>query len=615
MLNLSATGKLCVGNCFNMERENLKKARFINEAKLVMTVILGLNINHFDTSACLIVDGKIIAAIAEERLGARVKNTSVFPKNAIKFVLKYSGILPHEVKHIAIARDPAANMRAKIAYAVQHPLPSLSAYLTAKNRDNDTQETIITFLKSLNETKFSIDAVFHSVEHHIAHIASSYYTSPFEHSTLGFSYDASGDFVSGMITNFDGNALDVKKKFYLPSSLGFFYTGLCQFIGFDRFGEEYKVMGLASYGEDQYSEQMNNLLFSSERGYKLNQKYFKMHSGGISGALDESKRPKIDLLFTDKIKDLLGDRGHRNAIGVREKNIAKSMQVRFEDVVIQQLKLWKQRLQVNDIVTAGGGALNGVANAKIASLDGDIRHFIHPAAGDDGTSIGAALWVLYNVLGASERFELRQPYLGGSYDEKSLRDMAQKDHYKFEVFTSENEKTTTVAQLLADFKIIGWFQGRSEWGPRALGNRSILANPTGEDTKQKINNKIKRREGFRPFAPSVLQEDVTHYFEEDINSPFMMHVVKFKRKFHDKFPAVVHVDGTGRLQTVSRDSNSLFYNLISEFKKLTGVGMLLNTSFNENEPVVESPIEAYDCFKRNDFDILVVNNLIIYKDS
>lgn len=580
-----------------------------------MTVILGLNINHFDTSACIIVDGEIIAAIAEERLGNRVKNTSEFPKNAIQFVLRHAGILPHEVKHIAIGRDPSANLRAKVAYAARNPLPSVEAYLTAKKRDDKSRNSIINFLNSINGTKFPIDAIIHNVEHHIAHISSSYYTSSFEHSTLGFSYDASGDFVSGMITSFEGNRLQVKKKFYLPSSLGFFYTGLCQFIGFDRFGEEYKVMGLASYGEDQYAEHMKTLLSSSDNGYKLNQKYFNMHSGGVSGTLDGSNRPIIDLLFKDKIKTLLGDRGNRNEIGVRERNIAKSMQVRFEDVVIQQLKFWKHRLKVNNIVTAGGGALNGVANAKIASLDNNTQHFIHPAAGDDGTSIGAALWVSNNVIDNSKRFELKQPYLGGSYDEKNLIDKVQRDQYRFAIFKNDGEKITKVAQLLAEFKIIGWFQGRSEWGPRALGNRSILANPSGEDTKQKINEKIKRREGFRPFAPSVLQEDAAKYFEQNTHSPFMMHVVKFKKKFRDKFPAVVHVDGTGRLQTVSQDSNLLYYNLITEFKRLTGIGMILNTSFNENEPVVETPIEAYECFKRNDFDILVVNNLIIYKNK
>jgi len=580
-----------------------------------MSVILGLNINHFDTSACLIIDNKVVAAIAEERLGVRIKNTSKFPENAIKFVLDFAGVLPHQIEHIAIARNPKANLHAKIAYAAIHPMPSLRAYSIARSRDAKSGITIIDFLNSINNTKFHITPTIHNVEHHIAHISSSYYTSPFEDNTLGFSYDASGDFVSGMITKCSGSKITVKKKFYLPSSIGFFYTGLCQFIGFDHFGEEYKVMGLASYGEDEFSDQMTKLLRISSNGYSLNMKYFQMHSGGASGPMNHENRPIIDILYTDKMKDLLGDTGNREHLTSREKNIAKSMQIRFENVVLNTLKNWKKRLGATKIITAGGGALNGVTNAKIAQIDGGTPHFIHSAAGDDGTSVGAALWVSHNTLKNKSRNVLYQAYLGGSYDIKQVINRIQKDKYRYHIFSNEDQKINTVAKLLADMNIVGWYQGRSEWGPRALGNRSILANPAGVDTKKKINEKIKRREGFRPFAPSVLDKDVSRYFDVDVSSPFMMHVVHFKQEFRNMFPAVVHVDGTGRLQTVTKDSNSLYYKLITEFRKLTGIGMLLNTSFNENEPVVETPDEAYDCFKRNDFDALVINDLIVWKNQ
>ena len=416
-----------------------------------------------------------------------------------------------------------------------------------------------------------------------------------------------------MITKCEGTEIRVLKKFFLPSSLGFFYSGISQFIGFDRFGEEYKVMGLAAYGSDEFPTEMDKLLKVSAEGYELNTKYFKMHSGGKSGQTSVDGKPQMDLLYTNELTKLLGDPGSRTTISSRERNIAKSMQVKFENVVLDTVEIWNKKIGAQNIVTSGGCALNGVTNTKIALMQNIKGHFIHPAAGDDGTSVGAAYAVWHDVLKQTERHVMRTAYLGGEYEIDDVLNFVKRDGFYFDRIENDESKIKKVAKLLSEGNVIGWFQGRSEWGPRALGNRSILASPLGPDIKDKINAKIKRREGFRPFAPSVLEEDMLTYFEHNISSPFMMHVVKFRDKYLGKFPAIEHVDGTGRIQTVTRERNQLYYDLISEFKKLTGVGMLLNTSFNENEPVVETPLEAYSCFKRNNFDILIVGDLYIHK--
>jgi carbamoyltransferase len=578
-------------------------------------VILGINAFHADSAACLVIDGELQFAIAEERLGERLKHSPRFPENAIRKVMAGSGIRLKDITHVAIARDSHANRLAKAAYVLQHPFRSGLAVMEHLRRNKKTQSTIEKLAEICGadpkESRFQIS----HVEHHLAHIASAYYLSPFETLTAGLSYDASGDFVSTMFARCEGNHIEIVDRVFLPDSLGFFYTALCQFIGFDEFGEEYKVMGLAPYGEDQYAEVMRKLVGIEKDGwFKLNRPYFRMHEGGESGALDQNHRLIMGRLFTELLEKILGNpRARMDPIGKREKDVARSCQIRFEDVALHCIDRLHKMIYTNNLVMAGGCALNGVLNARILRETAFSQQYLQCAASDDGTCIGAAYYCWHEILGQTKRFEMTHAYWGVGYDEDHIRRVAEQSGREIKCFKEDSALVEAVAELLVRGLVVGWYQGRSEWGPRALGNRSILANPTLPHMKDTINAKIKRRESFRPFAPSVLKELVTTYFEQDILSPFMMHVVKIKPEWQRRLPAITHVDGTGRLQSVTKVENPLYYQLIEAFNRKTGIGVLLNTSFNENEPIVDTPEQALDCFQRTDMDALCLGKYLIMR--
>jgi len=581
-----------------------------------MTVILGFNAFHADSAACLLVDGQLVGAVAEERLGERRKHSPAFPENAIRRLLADAGLRLRDVSHVALARDPSANRAAKMAYVAQHPLKAAGAVVEHLGRNRRTQSTLEQLAAVCDEDPAQVKFETFGVEHHLAHIASAYYLSPFESQTAGFSYDASGDFASMMAARCEGPRIEVLDKVTLPHSLGFFYTALCQFIGFDDFGEEYKVMGLAPYGEDQYGEVMRQLVtFDDRHWYRLNTEYFGMHEGGESGAVDDEQRIVMGRFYTNRLIEVLGaPRKRADPLTQREKDIARSTQVRFEEAAVHCLTRLQHLVPSAQLAMAGGCALNGVANARIHRETPFTKHYLQAAASDDGTCLGAAYWVWHNVLGRSERFHMQHAFWGPEYADERMRQVAEASGYLVKVCADEQELVETAAGLIADGLVTGWYQGRSEWGPRALGNRSILANPAIPTMKDTINAKIKRRESFRPFAPSVLKEEVNTYFEQDIDSPFMQHVVKIRPEWRERLPAVTHVDGTGRLQTVDKVSNPRYHALISAFQKRTGVGMVLNTSFNENEPVVDTPEQAYDCFARTDMDALCLGRYVLSKN-
>ena len=580
-----------------------------------MTVILGFNAFHADSAACLLVDGQLVGAVAEERLGERRKHSPAFPENAIRRLLADAGLRLRDVTHVALARDPAANRAAKMAYVAQHPLKAAGAVVEHLGRNRRTQSTLEQLAAVCGEDPARVSFETIGVEHHLAHIASAYYLSPFESLTAGFSYDASGDFASMMAARCEGTRIEVLDKVTLPHSLGFFYTALCQFIGFDDFGEEYKVMGLAPYGEERYGEVMRQLVtFDDRHWYRLNTGFFGMHEGGESGALDDDQRIVMGRFYTDRLIDALGaPRKRSDPLTQREKDIARSTQVRFEEAAVHCLSRLQVRVPSTRLAMAGGCALNGVANARIHRETPFTQHYLQAAASDDGTCLGAAYWVWHNVLGRGERFHMQHAFWGPEYADERMRKVAEASGYLVRVCAGEQDLVDTAAGLIADGLVVGWYQGRSEWGPRALGNRSILANPAIPTMKDTINAKIKRRESFRPFAPSVLKEAVSTYFEQDIDSPFMQHVVKIRPVWRERLPAVTHVDGTGRLQTVDQASNPRYHALISAFQRRTGVGMVLNTSFNENEPVVDTPEQAYDCFARTDMDALCLGRYVLTK--
>lgn len=579
-----------------------------------MAVILGINSQHGDSSAALVVDGRLIAAVAEERLGRRLKHDPAFPAQAVRSVLAAAGISSKELTHIAIPHDANSNLLAKARYVAGHPIASALAVVENRRRRRSERGVVEQVALATDCAPGSVQARLVRVEHHVAHIASAYYCSPFDSLTAGFSYDASGDFVSAMAARCEGTQIEVLKRIHLPHSLGFFYTAACQFIGFDGFGEEYKVMGLAPYGDDQYADFMNQAVrLEPGAWFKLAPGFFAMHSGGESGGLDRDGRIIMGRLYSDRWQKRFGPpRARSDELTQRDRDIARSCQVRFEEAAIHCLTHLHDLVPTKQLASAGGCALNGVANARVLRDTPFSDTYLHPAAGDDGLSVGAALWTWHNVAGGRERFHMEHAYWGPEHGATALAATAKS--CAVPVHEVPQALLPRVgARLLRAGLVVGWYQGRSEWGPRALGNRSILADPTQPHMKDLINAKIKRREMFRPFAPTVLRHAVSTYFEQDVFSPFMMHVVKIRPEWRSRLPAVTHVDGTGRLQSIERATNPLYFDLIEAFGHLSGIPIVLNTSFNENEPIVDTPEQALQCFVRTGLDALCLGPFVMAK--
>ncbi|CAL76052.1 putative Carbamoyltransferase family protein [Bradyrhizobium sp. ORS 278] len=579
-----------------------------------MSAILGLNINHPDASAALILDGRVVAAVMEERFGQRIKHDPSFPEHAIRSVLAIGGISAAELDYIAVARDTSQNRAAKISYVLQNPISGGMAAFEHFRRARSDLGVEAQVALACGLAPDALKARLVNVEHHLSHIASAYYCSPFDGLTAGFSYDGSGDFVSAMAARCEGSRIEVLDRVRLPSSLGFFYTACCQFIGFDQFGEEYKVMGLAPYGEDRFAEAMRKLVVTHDDAwFSLADGFFGMHRGGHDAKLDGDNRMKMLRLYSDRWRDLFGEpRSRTEALSQRDMDIARSCQVRFEEIALHCFNRLQHLVPTSQIAYAGGCALNGVMNARLLRETAFDRAYMQPASSDDGLSVGAALWTWHNVAGGGERFHMQHAYWGPDHSQAAMLRAAEATGAPMRELPLV-QVPQAVARLIHAGLVVGWYQGRSEWGPRALGNRSILADPTKADMKDIINAKIKRRESFRPFAPSVLRSAVTTYFEQDVFSPFMMHVVKLKPEWRPRLPAITHVDGTGRLQSIDRDTNPLYYSVIECFGQLSGVPIVLNTSFNENEPIVDTPQQAADCFMRTGLDALCLGPYLLVK--
>ncbi|MEI6239047.1 MAG: carbamoyltransferase C-terminal domain-containing protein [Planctomycetia bacterium] len=580
-----------------------------------MTVILGINFLHADSSACLFVDGQLTMAVAEERLGRRVKHDPAFPAAAIRAVLDDAGLALKDIDNVAVPRRPRANLGPKVRYVAAHPLSGFRAYLGHRRRRRMQDEALKTQVaRACGSDPGTARFETTLVEHHLAHVASAYYCSPFEGLTAGFSFDGSGDFASMMATRCEGQRIEVLDRVLLPHSLGFFYTAICQAIGFDRFGEEYKVMGLAAYGEDEFGDLMKRLVQLPGNGwFRLARGLFVMP--GTSGAMecDDAGKVEIPPLYSESLLKAIGGKRHRDdPVSHREKALARSCQVRFEEAFMHCAKRLHQLVPTDKIAYAGGCALNGVANARLLRDTPFRQPYLQAASSDEGCAIGAALWTWHNVLGRKERFHMKHAYWGPRHPETAMRKSAEAAGTPWRTLEADRV-VPVVAQLIRQGLVVGWYQGRSEWGPRALGNRSILADPTRPEMKDLINAKIKRREMFRPFAPTVLRPSVSKYFEQDVFSPFMMHVVKIRPEWREKMPAITHVDGTGRLQSIERETNPLYYDLIQEFGRLSGVDILLNTSFNENEPIVDTPDQALACFLRTGLDALCLGHELLVK--
>lgn len=572
-------------------------------------LVLGLNSNHPDSSAVLIGPQGVIAAIAEERIN-RLKHCSIFPREAIGEVLRIAGANISDVTDIAIARDPKANMNAKLAFIAKNPRVGLNL---ARLRLTVHKQAGGTLAEQIGVSESQLKAKVHAVEHHLAHIASAFYWSPFDRAT-GISVDGSGDFATVMIADCKGTDIKILRRCHVPNSLGLFYTSVCGFIGFNKYGEEYKVMGLAAYGEDKYAEQFAKLCtYDPERGVRLDPEFFTAYSR----VQDDSERVFntdgkefiFPRMWSDKFEQVFGKPRQRGTpLTQRDNDIACSLQRQFERCYMALIQHAVSLTGCRDAVMAGGCALNGVGNGKVLQAGLLDRIYMHPAAGDDGTAAGAALHVMHGVLGQPRTASVQHGYWGTGWPESELEKAAKESGYAFRKLTEE-ELIKHAVDAFCQGKIVGWFQGREEWGPRALGNRSILAHPgspDGQDMKAILNARIKNREPFRPFAPVILEERLSDVFEGNHTVPFMNIVYHIRPEWRGKLKAVNHEDNTGRVQTVRRDQNRLYYDLIKAFDQRTGIPVVLNTSFNENEPIVHTPQQAIACFARTKMDCIAV---------
>jgi carbamoyltransferase len=577
--------------------------------------ILGINAYHGNASAAIVCDGRLIAAVEEERFN-RVKYAAGFPAAAIRYCLKEASLELNDIDHVAVPRNPYARLATKLFYALR--MPSFArerAKVLAK---------FVGIPEALAHT-FDIDpsklaAKFHRIEHHQAHLASSFFVSPFERAAL-LSADGLGDFASTMWGAGQANRMRVEGAVCFPHSLGIYYSAVTQYLGFPKFGDEYKVMGLAAYGQPEQLDAFRDIVRFDEHsnacGFRLGLDYFTHHRTGPEMTWAEAdKTPALGKMFSAEMPHKFGPaRAPEQPVEQRHRNLACSLQGRLEEVYLGMLNRLAQRTGLKAVCLAGGVAFNCVANGKIFDTTPFEQVYVHPAAGDAGLAVGAAFYVWHQILGEPRSFVMEHAYWGPGYSREQIRDAIAASNFTQDGFSiselPEEELSRRTATIIADGKIVGWFQGRAEWGPRALGNRSIVADPRRREMKEVLNRRIKHREVFRPFAPSVLAESTARYFEKSHPSPFMALAYAVRPEKRDKIPAPTHVDGTARLQTVTRESNPRYWRLIKSFENLTGVPVVLNTSFNDNEPIVCRPEEALDCFLRTQMDALVLGDFLI----
>ncbi len=575
-------------------------------------LVLGINSAHGDSSAALVGEAGLVAAISEERLN-RKKHCGGFPKLAVQEVLRLAGASADDLTDIAVARDPRANLAAKLAFVTRHPMSNVPRALSRLRIHRTVASTADLTAESLGCRPDRLRVRLHQVEHHLAHIASAFYTSSFDRAT-GLSCDNTGDFATSMVALCEGTRIDVRRRGLWPHSLGVFYTAICQYIGFTRFGEEYKVMGLSAYGVNRFAPEMRRLVsYRRGRGIVLDLDYFQHYL--LTEGLIESEDGGIAVpqLWGERMHSLFGPpRSAGEPLSDRDRDLAASLQLRFEEVYLEMVASGVACTGVRDAVMAGGSVLNSVGNGRMITERVVDRAYFHPAASDDGTAAGAALHVNHGIHGVRRPGTQAGAYLGTEWSDEDIEKALVAAGLPYRRLGLE-PLLSQAADTIAQGKIVGWFQGREEWGPRALGNRSIVCHPGWPGMKATLNARIKNREPFRPFAPAVMSEKLSTCFQGAHEVPFMIVVYKVRPEWRERLSAVTHEDGTGRVQTVCREDNAVFYDLIAQFEKRTGVPVLLNTSFNENEPIVHTPAQAIDCYARTRMDALGIGSFWLEK--
>jgi carbamoyltransferase len=592
-------------------------------------LILGVSCFYHDSAAALLDNDNIVAAAQEERF-TRVKHDASFPFNAIKFVLSEKNIQISQLDAIVFYEKPFLKferlLETYIAFApngfksfcLSIPLWIKEKLFQKKNLFDKLQILDPNF-KDLTKIKFS--------EHHLSHAASSFFTSPYNNSLI-LTLDGVGEWATTTVGIGKDNKIDIKKEIHFPHSLGLLYSAFTYYLGFKVNSGEYKVMGLAPYGEPKYSKLILDHLIDLkiDGSFRLNMKYFDFATGF------KMTNKNFEKLFQSKVRISESDNLEQFHM-----DVAASIQNVTETIVLKIAQNIKDEFQIDNLCLSGGVALNCVANGKILKKKIFKNIWIQPASGDAGGALGAALAYLYNEKNFTRRINLdfmKGSYLGPSFSDAQIENILKIEKIKYKNIKDENFYDY-ISELLEMGMAIGWFQGKMEFGPRALGNRSIIADPRSENMQKKLNLKVKFRESFRPFAPSVLREDVNRYFELDCDSPYMLLVADIKNEIKVKdnnpntlfgieklnqkrsiIPAVTHVDYSARIQTVHKETNEKFYKLLQAFKKRTGCSVLINTSFNvRGEPIVCDPKDAIKCFLGTNLDILVMNNFIIYKTN
>jgi carbamoyltransferase len=579
--------------------------------------ILGITLYHESASAAIVCDGQLVAACEEERFN-RIKYWGGFPTLAVRYCLKEAGLKAADIDHIAIPRNPYARLGRKLLFALSMP-----SFAWKRTKDNTRYSEIPSTLEGALECdQASLKAKVHHMEHHRAHMASAFFVSPYEDAAV-LSIDSLGDFASCMWGSGKGSRLTHDGVVPFPHSLGMYYSAISQYLGFPKFGDEYKVMGLAAYGEPEYLDAFREIVLYDENkesfDFRLALKYFIHHTKNVPIVYPANgKTVGRRRFYSDELVRKFGPaRSPEEPLEKHHRNLAASLQARLEEVYLGMLRNLAKHTENRKVCLAGGVAFNCVANGKALESTPFEKVFVHPAAGDAGLAVGAAFYVWHQVFGKPRKFVMNHAYWGPGFDRGEIRaalesrGVASGGHEVAEL--AEPELLERAAEMIQDGKVLGWFQGRSEWGPRALGNRSIVADPRRPDMKEILNRRIKHREIFRPFAPSVLAEATGEWFERSHPSPFMSLAYPVRKEKRELIPAPTHVDGTARLQTVTQEANPRYWALIKAFEKRTGVPMVVNTSFNDNEPVVNRPEEALDCFLRTEMDAVIVGNFLVKK--
>jgi carbamoyltransferase len=569
--------------------------------------ILGINAYHGDASAAIVRDGELLSAVEEERFN-RVKHWAGFPAESIRYCLATAGIDARQLDHVGISFNPRANLARRLRFVVVNR-PSVRSLVDRLRRQGKALGLEEQFAAAVGVPRSELTARFHRIEHHQTHVAAGFLISPFDEAAV-LSIDGMGDFTSTLTADAHGIGWRELDRVFYPHSLGFLYTAVTMYLGFPHYGDEYKVMGLAPYGEPEFVDVFRRMIRPVGDTFELNLDYFTHHQRGIRMLWNDGA-PLVKPFHSRRLETELGPmRQSHEELTPRHDNIAKSLQMVTEEMILHLLQRLSKRTKSKNVCLTGGCAMNSVANGKVTRETPFENVYVPAGAADNGTSFGAAYYVWNRVLGRPRSFVQDHAYWGC---ESSADDCAAAVRAAGLPCDSlpESELLDRTVELLIAGKVVGWFQSRMEFGARALGNRSLLADPRRADMRDIINLRIKFRERFRPFAPSILEEHVGDWFEVDEPAPYMEKVFPIRPEKRALVPAVTHVDGSGRLQSVSRRTNPLYYALIETFYRRTGVPIVLNTSLNENEPIVRTPGEAIDCFLRTEMDALVVGSHLL----